>query len=136
MSLVPADEIRDEIHGFIVENAVFFARWYNGIEHEHAISWLENRLADEWILVNARIPGMYATSRDFLSVFPTLHGQSAGDPVTSRVEFKVTWELATGVYLTSYIQHFESHESVRSHPETSVLHRQPDGGLKVLFVQE
>ena len=130
------DQARDEVHRFVEANAEFFARWYNGEEDAASLRWLEGRLADQWTLVNARIPGMYGNVDDFSRVFPTFHGKSADDPVRSEIEFKLTLSPAEGVYVCSYVQHFVSEASRSTHPETSVLARDGSGNLKVLLVHE
>jgi hypothetical protein len=79
---------------------------------------------------------MYGRTDDFSRVFPTQRGISADDPVQSEIEFKVTLSAGDGVYVCSYIQHFVSEGTRRTHPETSVLVRDRSGSLKVLLVHE
>jgi hypothetical protein len=136
MSLNPDRPVSDEVQTFISKNADFFARWYNGSAALDEIGWLEARLSDGWALINARMPEVLSTIDSFLRVFPSLHGRSADDPVTSRLEFLVTWQLAPDVYLVSHIQHFDSAGgTTTSHPESAVVVRD-DGFLKVQLVHE
>jgi hypothetical protein len=137
MSLIPDRPVSDEVQTFISENAAFFARWYNGSVALDEIGWLEGRLSSGWALINARMPEVLRTIDSFLRVFPSLHGRSADDPVSSRVEFLVTWQLAPDVYLVSHIQYFDSSGgTTTSHPESTVVVRADDGSLKVQLVHE
>ena len=134
---VLGDEEAGEIRSFITENAEYFARWYNAEADRDSADWLFARLADGWLLANANIPGMFGPREEFIGIWPSLYGSAQGDPVTSRIEFREVWELADGVYLAAYVQHFDSQTGSRSHPETTILMRHAaTGELKVHYVHE
>lgn len=126
-----------EVALFITENADTFARWYNAEIGEERADWLQDRLDENWLLVNPRIPDMFGSREQFMDVWPSLHGSAQGDPVTSRIEFCELWGLSDGVYLAAQVQHLNSPNGTKSHPETPILTRDPaTGQLRMQYVHE
>lgn len=132
----PEPAIADEIRSFIVENWEFFARWNNGRANPDEIEWLASRLSDDWHLVNARIPEAVGTREGFLSFVPSIHGRFEDDPVTPRIVFLIVAQIATDLYLSSVMQHYDSASgTTTSRLVTEVIVREA-GRLKVQFVHE
>lgn len=132
----PEPAIADEIRSFVIENWEFFARWDNGDADLDEIEWLEGRTSDDWHLVNASLPDSIETKDGFLTFFPSLHGRSADDPVTPRIDFLLVAQLAPDVFVASIMQHYDfASGKTTSRLITEVIAFE-DGRLRVLHVHE
>lgn len=134
--LTPEPDVADEIRTFIRENWDAFARWDNGEADPGELDWIASRSCDDWVLINARMPGFTTNKDDFREFFPSLHGRFADDPVTPRVDFLVIGQLAPDAYVTTYLQHYDAASgTTASRLITAVLVRL-DGSLRVQLVHE
>lgn len=100
------------------------------------IGWLENRNCDDWTLINRNVPGYVARSEPFGPMFQSLHGRSAGDPVTPRIDFLVVGRLAADVYLTTYVQHYDFASGTSTSRLITVVLVREGGSLRAQFVHE
>lgn len=134
--MAPAPAIADEVRSFVSDNWEFFARWDNGEAEPEELAWLEGRNCDDWTLINGRLPGYSARLDGFRSVFESMHGRFADDPVTPRIDFLVVGELAADVYLTTYVQHYDFESGKSTSRLISVVLVREHGSLRAQFVHE